>query len=186
MAKLEADTDIDLSDMPDDRVRTFYVQVDSLIAGLTAARDRAKTEILNRMDANNRHEPINVQGIHVADISYRQGGRGKWKVVDERAYAQWLLDHGKGDWTETVTVPSKAACADSFIRDLCDKPVVDETTGEISLPDGVEHGRGTPEGISVSYLPGVYRELLKTVTPSTVMNLITDRKNDDDDEEPQW
>lgn len=170
--------DFDASELRPDQVKTLLARTDALIAGFTEIGKRLRSQIEDDMDVNNRSDSININGLHVADITLRMGSNGKSKCVDQQAYVDWLLANGKEDMTETVTVPVKAALEASYIDNLVSLEFMDEQSGEVTkpageYPAGCELGTGTAGGISVSYAKDVYRDLLNTLQPSNVMGLLT-------------
>lgn len=195
MAKLAPliSDDFDASELRPDQLKTLLAQTDALIAGFTEIGKRLRAQIEDDMDVNNRSDSININGLHVADITLRMGGKGKSKCVDQQAYVDWLLANGKEDMTETVTVPVKAALEASYIDNLVSLEFADADTGEVTkpvgeYPAGCELGKGSAEGISVSYVKDVYQELLATLKPSNMMGLLTSGHVEEEPEagEPEW
>ncbi|VWQ36680.1 hypothetical protein BIFLH23_01570 [Bifidobacterium longum subsp. infantis] len=195
MAKLAPliSDDFDASELRPDQLKTLLAQTDALIAGFTEIGKRLRAQIEDDMDVNNRSDSININGLHVADITLRMGGKGKSKCVDQQAYVDWLLANGKEDMTETVTVPVKAALEASYIDNLVSLEFADADTGEVTkpvgeYPAGCELGKGSAGGISVSYVKDVYQELLATLKPSNMMGLLTSGHVEEEPEagEPEW
>lgn len=196
MAKLTPfiSDDFDASELRPDQVKTLLAQTDALIAGFTEIGKRLRSQIEDDMDVNNRSDSININGLHVADITLRVGGKGKSKCVDQQAYVDWLLANGKLDMTKMVTIPVKAALEPSYIDNLKSLEFADEQSGEVTkpageYPAGCELGRGSSGGISVSYVKDVYRDLLATLQPSNVMGLLTTGHVEEDsteESEPEW
>lgn len=195
MAKLAPliSDDFDASELRPDQLKTLLAQTDALIAGFTEIGKRLRAQIDDDMDVNNRSDSININGLHVADITLRMGGKGKSKCVDQQAYVDWLLANGKEDMTETVTVPVKAALEASYIDNLVSLEFADADTGEVTkpvgeYPAGCELGKGSAGGISVSYVKDVYQELLATLKPSNMMGLLTSGHVEEEPEagEPEW
>ena len=195
MAKLAPliSDDFDASELRPDQLKTLLAQTDALIAGFTEIGKRLRAQIEDDMDVNNRSDSININGLHVADITLRMGGKGKSKCVDQQAYVDWLLANGKEDMTETVTVPVKAALEASYIDNLVSLEFADADTGEVTkpvgeYPAGCELCKGSAGGISVSYVKDVYQELLATLKPSNMMGLLTSGHVEEEPEagEPEW
>lgn len=195
MAKLQPvlSEDFDASELRPDQAKTTYAQVDVLIAGLSEVKSQLRQVIESDMDSANKTQYININGLQVATITYRAGGEGKPKCVDQQTYAQWLIAHGKADMTTTITVPVDAVMEPSYISELYKQPAFDANTGEETKPertwpDGCEQGRGTAGGISVSYEKNIYTDLLNTLQPSTMMGLLTLGHVEEEPEagEPEW
>lgn len=92
--------------------------------------DRVRRDVMTVLDPGDRKSAVLPDGTKVGTVSVTEGRQG-WRVVDDRAFLEWVREHRPHAIVEQVRDSDKRAILDGIRK-----------TGEV--PDGVEPTQGAP------------------------------------------
>jgi hypothetical protein len=115
------------------------VILDELIGADKAARLDAKAGDFDEVGVR---EIGKLGDLPVGTVQLNKG-RESWVIADQRAFLAWVQENRPGEIITTPTVRTSYADA---VKAACKKDggVVDEATGELIVPPGVELREGDP------------------------------------------